>query len=1134
MRLAIVATLVVLSGLLLLVPRPVAAQQQRAAVHDGFGRMVFEWDSPTTHSARVEGDQLLVTFGRPVTSNPASLVGTLSSYVRGATLSADRKTVAFSLTGPHGLHTFTSGNAVVVDVKARVESAETVKEKEKPKPAAEPQPATQPKPAAAPSQSGPLVPVRIGDHPKFNRVVFDWPSLPRYSVSEQPGRAVITFAAPGRIDLEGLRRRLPPELAGLETAGDGKSLVVTVPLPADAHISHFPSGPRVAIDVPRGKPGTVSPSPAPTPAAPALPPSAPPTVSPPTLPVASPPTPLPPVASKTVAVPPVPASPPMPTAEAPLPKLPAAKEPPPPKAAPTMTVSTEEDGSGETAPPGQPNRVISLSFSWNEPAAAAVFRRAGYLWVVFDRPKEMDLSLLRRLGGDVVQAIEQIPSKSATAVRILTRPGFNPSLRREGLLWILDLQRQPLRPKVPIEIKAEPTSSFGPRLFLTVTEGAGTIAVTDPEVGDILQVVPVIPLGHGVYPPHTYPDLELLASAQGIAMAPRSDQVTMQATRTGVEVTAPGGALHLSKDGRRFQAVANLSQDRANTQVFDIGNWRGPENIEYITAKQALEHAVAEVPEANQRNVPRLALARFEFASGRGANALGILQVMASDDPSLLNAAPFRALRGASNFLMYRPEEAVEDLSHPSLAGNDEAAFWRAAAEASLGRPETQIQILRTGGSMLRDYPRPLRVRLAVIGATAAIAAADDLTAQNFIDAAKSDENTDTERAAIGYLTGRYNELTGAYDAAIKNWEMVQDSSSRLYRAKSSLARLELLLRMKRITPAEAIDGMEKLRFAWRGDDFEFTVMKRLGELYMEAGDYGNGLRVFKHMLSAYADNPEAPKITQAMRDAFDRLYLGSAADSLPAITAIALYEEFKELTPSGEKGDEMIRKLADRLVQVDLLDQATPLLETQVRFRLKGVEKAKVGARLALVDLLNRQPQRALDALSLSEMQGVPADLALHRRQLAARALADLGKNPEAVALLNNDTSQDGRLLLAEIYSKNKNWPGVASVMESMVEKPDRGEKLDEQKARWLLNWATALTLAKDERAVARLRRDFLPSLAGSQVYDAFNLLTSSSEGGLLDYRQLGDKLKLAEGFKAFMGNYRERMKKEGLSALY
>ena len=119
---------------------------------------------------------------------------------------------------------------------------------------------------------------------------------------------------------------------------------------------------------------------------------------------------------------------------------------------------------------------------------------------------------------------------------------------------------------------------------------------------------------------------------------------------------------------------------------------------------------------------------------------------------------------------------------------------------------------------------------------------------------------------------------------------------------------------------------------------------------------------------SYFGTHPDAPKIAEDMSGAFVDLYLKDAADSLSAVQAIALFEEFKELTPAGEQGNVMIQKLADRLAQVDLLDRASKLLTLQVEFRLQGEEKARVGARLATILLLNKKPGLAAEAITNSD----------------------------------------------------------------------------------------------------------------------------------------------------------------------
>ncbi|KAF0114155.1 MAG: hypothetical protein FD149_1929 [Rhodospirillaceae bacterium] len=755
--------------------------------------------------------------------------------------------------------------------------------------------------------------------------------------------------------------------------------------------------------------------------------------------------------------------------------------------------------------------------------AAAVFRRGSYLWVVFDRLQETDLTVLRRLGGDVVRDVQQMQHTQATVIRILTESSYNPGVRREGLLWVVDLMPQPLRAKVPIPVKVQPETGPEAHILFDGIEGGTVLSILDPEVGDEMTVVPVIPVGQGVTPARIYPDLELLATVQGIALLSRIDTLNVQSSRNGIEIRASGAGLRLSRTVER----AETPRESFSSSIFDIKNWRRGDD--YLLEKRRLERDVLAAGNAAARTAPRLALARFEFAHGWGAETLGILGVLAADDPALLNTPAYRALRGGGNFLMSRFEEAVEDLSHASLADNDESALWRAAAEASKAMPEAQAPFLRLHAPLLQDYPSVLKTRLAQVGAEAALAAVDESAAQHFLEMIRA--QTDAPQAGILHLTGRYNELTGAFDAALVNYGDVARGTDRYYQPRAALAQTELQLRLGQIKPAEAIKRLDRLRFAWRGDSFEFALLKRLGELHLAEGDHGQGLRVLKTLTATYPEHPETPRIHEIMQAAFDRVYLGEGKEKLSPLAVIALHDEFPELTPTGAKGDEVIRRLADQLVAVDLLDRAAALLDNQVRNRLTGLDKTKVGIRLALVQMLNQQPQKAIDALSSSEGPNLPPDLQLQRRHLMARALADLGRTDDATQLLQNDPSTDGRMLAAEIHWKAKNWGEAAKALGGLVEPPPPGQTLPEEKAKHALDLATALTLAGDERAVMQARRLYLTPLQGTTVYDAFNLITSNGDNTPINPRQVAELAKLAEGFKSFLTAYRDKLKQGKLS---
>src|SRR3546814_6345263 len=132
-----------------------------------------------------------------------------------------------------------------------------------------------------------------------------------------------------------------------------------------------------------------------------------------------------------------------------------------------------------------------------------------------------------------------------------------------------------------------------------------------------------------------------------------------------------------------------------------------------------------------------------------------------------------------------------------------------------------------------------------------------------------------------------------------------------------------------------------------------------------------------------------------------------------------------------------MIQKLVDRLFNVDLLNRAADLLEQQVRFRLKGKEKARAGLKLAVIRLLDQNADGAVAALHGSRTTDLPPELEDDRRRVEAKAMFELGRNEDAVALLAGDVSREADLLRADIYWRAEDWSETAKVLQRLAGAP-------------------------------------------------------------------------------------------------
>jgi tetratricopeptide (TPR) repeat protein len=1090
----------------------------RAAIHDGYGRMVFDWDGPVSYSADVINGQLVVRFDRPVKGDFHNLVRPLSKYLGGVSVSTDRTTATFPLLRPVQVKAATGSNgSVVVDL---VDAGE-------PSAAAGPMSllpsASVPASPAGPAQP-PAVDVRAGEHGSYNRLVFEWPRTVDYKVEVQGSRATITFASPGRLAVAALQAALPSDMS-VQSADVGvKSTTLVLGVPQGARLRHFQSGAKVVVDVVRaagseGPGGTV------------LGPLAPPPGSDVTLPALKPlvQEAAPSLPSESLPPPPSGPSPVKPTT---IRKPDTAARPSPPAAAPPARAAEEARTAAEPAQTHPDNgKTFSLSVAWDKPVAAAVFRRAGYLWLVFDRRQEVDTRLVRRLGGEAVTQVEQIANREATVLRLVVQPEYSPSVRRDGLMWVIDLIQRESRPKEPIAITAPAVLPTGTGIVMAVPEAGSVISVADPEVGDEMLVVPVIPLGAGVYPGRNAPDLELLPTTQGVAVVPHVDGLQVTSSRSGITIgRVGGGGLRLSTNIAQQTPSAKTAAEGA---FFDIGLWKrsGPDN--FTEEQSIVEAGLIDLPPA-RRSAAHIEAARFYFANGYAAEALGFLRMAADEDTSLPDTGAFRALRGAAEVLMGQCDLAVADFDNPAAIGDAESRMWRAAAHVAGGdNPAGQDKAMAAGLIALKDYPKPLAAPLAAFAAEAAIAAGDDEAAQAALTVLDRMTLSSLEDDHLNYLHGAYEEMVGRFPRALDYYDRAARGDNREFHARAALAATELQLKLGKIKVDEAIRQLDGLRFAWREEAFEFALLKRLGELQIQAADYPDALRSLRSLVNNFPDDKNAAVVSKLMTDTFARLYFDGAADTMSPISAIGLYDEFRDLTPIGSKGDEMIRKLADRLVSVDLLDRAAELLKHQVTYRLQGLDKARVGAQLALLDLLNKQPQGALDALLASDMDGLPPDLFRQRRHWKARALADLNRVPEAIAQLSGDDSPEATQLRAEIYWNKSDWPDAAATFETMLPRPERGAALDDASARLVLSWATALVLGNDERGLASLRRSFGPAMLGTPYKDGFTLLTSAVDRDIPNMPAVASKIKEAEGFQTFMSDYKKRLKAGGLSAI-
>lgn len=1108
----------------------------RGGTHKDFGRLVFDWPGKVDYTASVEGDRLVVTFTDSIDAPLDRLVRALPGYLAAGRVEADGKTVSFDLKRPVSLKSFRNGNAIAIDLSPAAPQMAAKAADAKPEPAkAE---------AMKPVPSAGRLRVRGTDQPDQSSLTFDWPSPVGYTVTRDGAAVTVAFDKGGTADLSAVSKAALRNIRNVEAyrRADG-ALAVTLAVPQDAEVTDSASGKSVVLSV--GNPGSRA----------GLPKSegasgsrgseggqareggrdTPTTVS----------------ATSGRSATAANAAAPHSAVNAAAPSTPPAEA----KAAPAAPADAK-------AQPAAGPKGPVLTFDTGGPASIAVYPRAGQLYVVFDRPMPIGAGKLSGPGSELMGAVEPVPATGGTVFRTKIGPMVWPTVERQGTVWRILSSARPANMGSAGDLRVEPDPDFllGARLLVRAPDAANVVQFADPDVGDRIQVVPLPSPGQGVPEPHRYPDLEVMPSYQGVVVRPISDNVTVRAIKEGVELTTAGG-LHLSPAadagnpavappppasvpqpvpsqlasaplpvnppaGGASSAMEPPKAQPAQMQgrrLFNLPAWKHGDLDHFTEARQDLQLAVVNAPES-ERPKAQLDLARFYFANGFGQETLGMLDVLQQNQPDLEGWPEFRALRGAARVLTGDLDGAEADLSIPSLAGNPEANLWRAAIAADRRDWPKAMAGFRASGPILNSYPEPMIGKLGLRAAEAALETRDSATAKRLLDRVLEHSGPDQEEnPQTQYLRGLLFAQTGEIDQAREQLTAAYNSYDRLYRAKAGLALTNLELSEGKMSPTAAAEQLAGLTFTWRGDDLEMQIRSRMGEVLIAGGEYAKGFNTMKETAALVADTPRAEAITKEMSRIFADLFK-DGAQRLPTLDALQLYDQFRELTPVGEAGDEIIRQLAERLISIDLLNRAADLLQHQVEYRLSGLDKAKVGTRLASVRLLDNKPEEALKALELSNVAGLPADLTAERRLMQAKALAELNRGDEAMQLLAQDDSTNANLLRVDIAWKGQKWDAAALALNKVIGPPPApGKPLDPNMSQLVLNRAVALALAGDGNGLNLLKKDFEGSMKGGPNEDAFRILTRPEQAmGLIDVGTIRSRVAEVDMFKKFLKEYR------------
>ncbi|OHB28602.1 MAG: endoglucanase [Phenylobacterium sp. RIFCSPHIGHO2_01_FULL_69_31] len=808
--------------------------------------------------------------------------------------------------------------------------------------------------------------------------------------------------------------------------------------------------------------------------------------------------------------------------------------PPAPEAAPQeVAVAEPEPSRPSPLPPGGVVRMASrvangqtqLSFTWANPAGAAVFRRGDAIWVVFDAPASLDVSSAPK-GVRPLRSLQAFKGADHAALRIDADPNAPIFVSSQGSTWTISLGPGPQAQ--PSIVRVGRDAAGGPATLKAPVAGATRIVnLPDPVVGDTLTVVTALGPPKGVPSRRDFVDAALLPSIQGLAIEPLTDNLTVQRDGELVRISrAEGLTLSPSWAVREREDTQLGTPQPAPMPAIIPAEWANLGSVGFQRRYDSLLSAATVEGGNKDREAPvaaRMGLARFLVGSELSFEAIGVLNALAREHPEMLDDPEFRALRGVARTLARRYAEADADFSSPTLSTDPSTALWRAYVNTQIAQhAEARAQFAK-GVEAYGLMPPLWRARFARADAQAALAQGDLVAADTRIRMALEEKVSSEEQLRSRLIQARIIELQGSQDRALKIYKAIATAPIDSIAAPAVLRATQIRLQLAQITPLQAAGVYDGLRYRWRGDATELETIRALGQLYLAQGRYREALEALRSAGVRLPDLPEAQQLQADLNAAFRGLFLDGLADGLEPLQALALFFDFRELAPIGADGDLMVRKIVRRLVDVDLLPQAAELLKYQAENRLDGVPRAQVSTDLAVIYLMDRKPEQALQAINSSRTTVLPSALNAERRLIEARAWTALGRYDSALEILGADASKDGTELRSEITWKQKNWASAGPLFEkSLGDRWKNPTQLSSDEEGRLLRAGVAYSLAGDEAALGRLQQRYQSFYEKANNPDALRIALSGVPSGRMS---VADFSRVSADNEAFAG-WVEKMK--------
>ena len=497
-----------------------------------------------------------------------------------------------------------------------------------------------------------------------------------------------------------------------------------------------------------------------------------------------------------------------------------------------------------------------------------------------------------------------------------------------------------------------------------------------------------------------------------------------------------------------------------NAPLYNFKRWLGAES--FRTTENQLLLAVTK---AHDKTKQRFALAQLYLSHNLIPETIAYLKYMAQEDDSVQNTTKYQLLKAAalyenSEYQGAQMEFNAVDTSDMNNAQIAELEFWQDATSIQLNTKGANLSFLFNQDAFLQHYTNT--APFALLAYKSAINNKLFKIANRMRNILTHMQLSEEENDQLHLIQADYFIKISKPDKVLESYDIVAKSATDIKnKALAVYKKANYLLNNQRISIAEAIKQLEPLTAIQRNTGFEAQLLQELGNLYTQNKNYYLGLLTYKSLIKYANKYINVIDTMRTMSNIFAQLFLENHANDIPALEAVTIFYDFPELLPVGSTGIPMTMHIIDRLVELDLLTQASNLLSHMIKFRLHE-NKENATNKLIKIYMDNKEFDKTLELVNT-----MPASNTTRKAQL--RILMHKQKYDKALAIAKQDDER------AKILFYQRNWKPLQKLIEPKLEyRKDPKQPLSQQEKLYAYYLGIAYTATSKTNSMKNLYNAF------------------------------------------------------------